>query len=152
MFIVIDREGDSAKASEKRALTALENPKSSEGAVTVVIEKPSFLKLTKGGKTATTTSSSRSENESALWLADWFSAETKQTFEIIVDGQNVRMLLHQPGVSEVHSGCPFWLWQGFFFFFFLKQTTQHAVGPVTSDQRIKWKPSWSQRNSEIPSS
>ncbi|KAM6899635.1 solute carrier family 45 member 4 [Xenentodon cancila] len=59
-------EGDSTKASEKRALTTLENPNNSDGAVTVVMEKPSFLKLTKGGKTAATTSSCRSENESAL--------------------------------------------------------------------------------------
>ncbi|XP_061598362.1 solute carrier family 45 member 4 [Cololabis saira] len=59
-------EGNSAKASEKRALTKVENPNNSEGAVTVVIEKPSFLKLIKGDKAATTTSSRRSENESAL--------------------------------------------------------------------------------------
>ncbi|CAG5885488.1 unnamed protein product [Menidia menidia] len=60
-------EGDSAKASEKRALTTLENPNAGEAAVAVVIEKPSFLKLNKEGKAATTTTSScRSENESAL--------------------------------------------------------------------------------------
>ncbi|XP_072226015.1 solute carrier family 45 member 4 [Leuresthes tenuis] len=60
-------EGDSAKASVKRALTTLENPNSSEGAVTVVIEKPSFLKLTKEGKATTTaTATCHSENESAL--------------------------------------------------------------------------------------
>ncbi|KAG8005305.1 Solute carrier family 45 member 4 [Nibea albiflora] len=70
-FLVIyptpnSREGDSAKASEKRALTMLENPNSNEGAVTVAIEKPSFLKLNKKGKATTTTSSCHTENESAL--------------------------------------------------------------------------------------
>ncbi|XP_023816105.1 solute carrier family 45 member 4-like [Oryzias latipes] len=59
-------EGDSAKASEKQALTTLENSSSCEGAVTVVMEKPSFLKLTKGGQAAVTTTSSHSEMESAL--------------------------------------------------------------------------------------
>ncbi|XP_041823000.1 LOW QUALITY PROTEIN: solute carrier family 45 member 4 [Melanotaenia boesemani] len=59
-------EGDSAKTSEKRALTTLENPNSSEDPVTVVTEKPSFLKLTKEGKATTTTSSCHMENESAL--------------------------------------------------------------------------------------
>ncbi|XP_074542866.1 solute carrier family 45 member 4 [Halichoeres trimaculatus] len=67
-FLVIyptpnSRDGDSAKASEKRALTKLVNPISSE--VAVVIEKPSFLKLNKAGK-ATTTTSCHTENESAL--------------------------------------------------------------------------------------
>ncbi|XP_047460467.1 solute carrier family 45 member 4 [Mugil cephalus] len=56
-----DRE--SAKASEKRALT---NHKSSTGDVAVVIEKPSFLKLNKEGKATTTTTSCNAENESAL--------------------------------------------------------------------------------------
>ncbi|XP_022602685.1 solute carrier family 45 member 4 [Seriola dumerili] len=59
-------EGESAKASEKRALTKLEKPNSNEAAVTVVIEKPSFLKLNKEGKATTTTTSSHTENESAL--------------------------------------------------------------------------------------
>lgn len=67
-FLVIypppnSRDADSAKASEKRALTKLVNPISSE--VAVVIEKPSFLKLNKAGK-ATTTTSCHTENESAL--------------------------------------------------------------------------------------
>ncbi|XP_044028675.1 solute carrier family 45 member 4 isoform X2 [Siniperca chuatsi] len=69
-FLVIypphNREGDSAKASEKRALTTLENPNSNEVAVTVAIEKPSFLKLNKKGKATTTTASCHTENESAL--------------------------------------------------------------------------------------
>ncbi|KAM9339878.1 solute carrier family 45 member 4 [Symphorus nematophorus] len=70
-FLVIyptpnSREGDSAKASEKRALTTLENPNSNEVAVTVAIEKPSFLKLNKKGKATTTTTSCHTENESAL--------------------------------------------------------------------------------------
>lgn len=59
----VDREGDLAKTSEKRALT-LENPISNEVAVT--IEKPSFLKLTKAGKATSTTTSSHTESESAL--------------------------------------------------------------------------------------
>uniref|UniRef100_A0A1A8FHZ5 Solute carrier family 45, member 4 n=2 Tax=Nothobranchius korthausae TaxID=1143690 RepID=A0A1A8FHZ5_9TELE len=58
-------DGDSTKASEKQALTTLENLNSTEGAVTVAIEKPSFLKITKEGKTATSTSC-QLENESAL--------------------------------------------------------------------------------------
>uniref|UniRef100_A0A3B4XDP8 Solute carrier family 45 member 4 n=1 Tax=Seriola lalandi dorsalis TaxID=1841481 RepID=A0A3B4XDP8_SERLL len=65
-FLVIYPEGESAKASEKRALTKLEKPNSNEAAVTVVIEKPSFLKLNKEGKATTTTTSSHTENESAL--------------------------------------------------------------------------------------
>ncbi|XP_035536871.1 solute carrier family 45 member 4 [Morone saxatilis] len=70
-FLVIyptpnSREGDSAKASEKRALTTLENPNSNEVAVAVAIEKPSFLKLNKEGKATTTTTSCHTENESAL--------------------------------------------------------------------------------------
>ncbi|TKS88277.1 Solute carrier family 45 member 4 [Collichthys lucidus] len=60
------REGDSAKASEKRALTMLENPNSNEVAVAVAIEKPSFLKLNKKGKATSTTTSCHTENESAL--------------------------------------------------------------------------------------
>ncbi len=68
MFLtLIDREGDSAKASEKRALTTPEKPNSDDVAVT--IEKPSFLKLNKEGKATTTTTSCHTENESALWLA-----------------------------------------------------------------------------------
>ncbi|XP_069032831.1 solute carrier family 45 member 4-like [Embiotoca jacksoni] len=59
-------EGESAKASEKRALTKVENPNGNEGAVTVAKEKPSFLKLTKKGKATTTTTSCHTENESAL--------------------------------------------------------------------------------------
>lgn len=59
-------DGESAKASEKRALTKLENHNKGEGAVTVVIEKPSFLKLNKEGKATTTTTSCHKENESAL--------------------------------------------------------------------------------------
>ncbi|XP_019957558.1 solute carrier family 45 member 4 [Paralichthys olivaceus] len=59
-------EGESAKASEKRALTTLENRNSSNAAVAVVIEKPSFLKLNKEGKATTTTTSCHTENESAL--------------------------------------------------------------------------------------
>ncbi|XP_038580545.1 solute carrier family 45 member 4 [Micropterus salmoides] len=69
-FLVIypphNRDVDSAKASEKRALTTLENPNSNEVAVTVAIEKPSFLKLNKKGKATTTTTSCHMENESAL--------------------------------------------------------------------------------------
>ncbi|KAM6974777.1 solute carrier family 45 member 4 [Tautogolabrus adspersus] len=70
-FLVIyptpnSRDVDSSKASEKRALTKLGNPTSSE--VAVVIEKPSFLKLNKSGKatTTTTTKSCHTEKESAL--------------------------------------------------------------------------------------
>uniref|UniRef100_A0A3P8S630 Solute carrier family 45 member 4 n=1 Tax=Amphiprion percula TaxID=161767 RepID=A0A3P8S630_AMPPE len=59
-------DGESAKASEKRALTKTENRNSSEGPVTVVIEKPSFLKLNKEGKATTTTTSDHTDNESAL--------------------------------------------------------------------------------------
>ncbi|XP_071369643.1 solute carrier family 45 member 4-like, partial [Centroberyx affinis] len=65
-------EGESAKASEKRALTVPDNTNSGGGAmaVTVVIEKPSFLKLNKKGKatttTTTTTTSCHVENESTL--------------------------------------------------------------------------------------
>ncbi|KAG7240954.1 hypothetical protein INR49_026132 [Caranx melampygus] len=59
-------DGESAKASEKRALTKLQNTNSNEAAVTVVVEKPSFLKLNKEGKAATTTTSCHTENESAL--------------------------------------------------------------------------------------
>ncbi|XP_037549392.1 solute carrier family 45 member 4 [Nematolebias whitei] len=55
-----------SKASEKQALTSQENPNSNEGAVTMVIEKPSFLTLTKEGKTATTTTSCQLEIESSL--------------------------------------------------------------------------------------
>ncbi|XP_073318923.1 solute carrier family 45 member 4 [Pagrus major] len=58
--------GDSAKASEKRALTTLKNPNSNDVAVTVATEKPSFLKLNKKGKATTTTTSCHTENESAL--------------------------------------------------------------------------------------
>uniref|UniRef100_A0A8C6PLC0 Solute carrier family 45 member 4 n=1 Tax=Nothobranchius furzeri TaxID=105023 RepID=A0A8C6PLC0_NOTFU len=64
-FLVIYPNGDSTKASEKQALTTLESLNSTEGAVTVAIEKPSFLKITKEGKTATSTSC-QLENESAL--------------------------------------------------------------------------------------
>ena len=67
ILIVILRCGDSAKASEKRALKKSENPNSK--AVAVVKEKPSFLKLNKEGKATTTTTSCHTENESALWLA-----------------------------------------------------------------------------------
>lgn len=59
-------DGESAKASEKRTLPSLENPNSGEGPVTVVIEKPSFLKLNKEGKATSTTASCQVENESAL--------------------------------------------------------------------------------------
>lgn len=59
----VDREGDSAKTSEKRALT-LGNPISNEVAVT--IEKPSFLKLNREGKATSTTTSCHTERESAL--------------------------------------------------------------------------------------
>ncbi|XP_029918902.1 solute carrier family 45 member 4 [Myripristis murdjan] len=58
-----DRE--SAKAPEKRALTAPDNTSGSCVPVTVVIEKPSFLKLNKKGG-ATTTTSCHVENESTL--------------------------------------------------------------------------------------
>ncbi|XP_075961557.1 solute carrier family 45 member 4 [Anarhichas minor] len=62
-------DGESAKAS-KRSLTKLENHNSNKVAVTVVTEKPSFLKLNKKGKatttTTTTTASCHMENESAL--------------------------------------------------------------------------------------
>ncbi|XP_029370019.1 solute carrier family 45 member 4 isoform X2 [Echeneis naucrates] len=58
-------EGESAKASERRNLTTLENPNNNETAVTVAIEKPSFLKLNKEGK-ATTTTVCHMENESVL--------------------------------------------------------------------------------------
>uniref|UniRef100_A0A3Q3IWN0 Solute carrier family 45 member 4 n=1 Tax=Monopterus albus TaxID=43700 RepID=A0A3Q3IWN0_MONAL len=47
-------------------LTTLENPTSNEVAVTVVIEKPSFLKLNKEGKATSTTTSCHMEKESAL--------------------------------------------------------------------------------------
>lgn len=68
-FLVIyptphSREGDSAKASEKRALTTPEKPSNDD--VAVAIEKPSFLKLNKEGKATTTTTSCHTENESAL--------------------------------------------------------------------------------------
>lgn len=63
---VIRREGDSTKAASKRALTTLENSNSHTGAVAVVIEKPSFLKLDKEGKATSTTASCHTENESAL--------------------------------------------------------------------------------------
>eukprot|EP00066_Takifugu_rubripes_P005129 XP_003968980.2 PREDICTED: solute carrier family 45 member 4-like [Takifugu rubripes] len=67
-FLVIyptpnSQEGDSAKTSEKRALT-LGNPIGNEVAVT--IEKPSFLKLTREGKATSTTTSCHTESESAL--------------------------------------------------------------------------------------
>lgn len=69
-FLVIyptpNGDGESAKASEKRSLTKLENSNSNEVAVTVVAEKPSFLKLNKKGKATTTTTSCHTENESAL--------------------------------------------------------------------------------------
>ncbi len=56
ILFLMNRDGDSAKASEKRALTKQEKPTSDE--VTVAIEKPSFLKLNKEGKATTTTTSS----------------------------------------------------------------------------------------------
>lgn len=59
----VDREGDSAKTPEKRALTA-RNPISDKVAVT--IEKPSFLKLTREGKATSTTTSGHAESESAV--------------------------------------------------------------------------------------
>ncbi|KAM9384501.1 solute carrier family 45 member 4-like [Pholidichthys leucotaenia] len=61
-------DGDSAKASEKRAPTLAENPTSSDGPVAVVVEKPSFLKLNEEGKATTTTTNASccTENESAL--------------------------------------------------------------------------------------
>ncbi|XP_034401792.1 solute carrier family 45 member 4 isoform X2 [Cyclopterus lumpus] len=68
-FLVIypypnNADGESAKAS-KRSLTKLENH--NKGAVTVVAEKPSFLKLNKKGKATTTTiASCHTENESVL--------------------------------------------------------------------------------------
>ncbi|XP_068431487.1 solute carrier family 45 member 4 [Clinocottus analis] len=62
-------DGESAKAS-KRSLSKLENHNGNKGAITVVTEKPSFLKLNKKGKatttTSTTTASCHTENESAL--------------------------------------------------------------------------------------
>lgn len=63
--VVIDRDRESAKAPEKRALTAPDNTSGSCVPVTVVIEKPSFLKLNKKGG-ATTTTSCHVENESTL--------------------------------------------------------------------------------------
>ncbi|XP_078124630.1 solute carrier family 45 member 4 [Sander vitreus] len=69
LFLVIyptpNGDGESAKAS-KRSLTKLENPNTDEVAVTVVTEKPSFLKLNKKGQPTTTISSCHTENESAL--------------------------------------------------------------------------------------
>uniref|UniRef100_A0A667X8A6 Solute carrier family 45 member 4 n=1 Tax=Myripristis murdjan TaxID=586833 RepID=A0A667X8A6_9TELE len=67
-FLVIyptPNNGESAKAPEKRALTAPDNTSGSCVPVTVVIEKPSFLKLNKKGG-ATTTTSCHVENESTL--------------------------------------------------------------------------------------
>ncbi|KAL6099684.1 slc45a4 [Pungitius sinensis] len=72
LFLVIyptpnSGDGESAKTS-KRSLTKLENHNSNKLAVTLVKEKPSFLKLNKKGKatTTTTTASCHMENESAL--------------------------------------------------------------------------------------
>ncbi|XP_040044100.2 solute carrier family 45 member 4 [Gasterosteus aculeatus] len=75
LFLVIyptpnSGDGESAKAS-KRSLTKLENHNSNKLAVTLVKEKPSFLKLNKKGKATsttitTTTASCHMENESAL--------------------------------------------------------------------------------------
>lgn len=70
-FLVIypspnSNDTDSTKASEKKALTTLENPNDSSAAVAVVKEKPSFWKLDKEGKAKTTTSSCHTENESVL--------------------------------------------------------------------------------------
>ncbi|XP_068188462.1 solute carrier family 45 member 4 [Antennarius striatus] len=70
-FVVIyptpnNQDRDSSKASEKRALTTLENPDDGKTAVTVVIEKPSFLKLGKEGKTTSTTASCHMDVESTL--------------------------------------------------------------------------------------
>ncbi|XP_020790069.1 solute carrier family 45 member 4 [Boleophthalmus pectinirostris] len=59
-------DADSTKASEKKALTTLENPNENSVAVVVVKEKPSFWKLNKEGKATTTTSANHTENESAL--------------------------------------------------------------------------------------
>lgn len=59
----VDREGDSTKTSEKRALTP---GNSISNDVAVAIEKPSFLKLTKVGKATSTTQSCHTESESVL--------------------------------------------------------------------------------------
>ncbi|KAJ0003391.1 hypothetical protein NQD34_008489 [Periophthalmus magnuspinnatus] len=59
-------DADSTKASEKKALTTPENSNDNSVAVVIVKEKPSFWKLNKEGKAATTTSSSHTENESVL--------------------------------------------------------------------------------------
>ncbi|XP_026155262.1 solute carrier family 45 member 4 [Mastacembelus armatus] len=58
-------EGESAKASEKQVSKTLENTNTNDAAVSVVIEKPSFLKLNKEGK-ATTTISCHTESESVV--------------------------------------------------------------------------------------
>uniref|UniRef100_A0A3Q3MIT1 Solute carrier family 45 member 4-like n=1 Tax=Mastacembelus armatus TaxID=205130 RepID=A0A3Q3MIT1_9TELE len=55
----------SAKASEKQVSKTLENTNTNDAAVSVVIEKPSFLKLNKEGK-ATTTISCHTESESVV--------------------------------------------------------------------------------------
>ncbi|CAL1584806.1 unnamed protein product [Knipowitschia caucasica] len=59
-------DADSTKASEKKALTALENPPEKSVPDVVIKEKSSFWKLNQNGKTSTTTSSCHTENESAL--------------------------------------------------------------------------------------
>ncbi|XP_056154603.1 solute carrier family 45 member 4 [Lampris incognitus] len=59
-------DGESGKASERRALTVPEQTNGSSVSVTVVMEKPSFLKLNKKGRTTTTTTSCHVENESTL--------------------------------------------------------------------------------------
>lgn len=71
--VVIDREAESAKSLERRALTAPEQQTNGNGlSVSVVIEKPGFLKLgrkTRNTVTTTTTTTSTSchlDNESAL--------------------------------------------------------------------------------------
>uniref|UniRef100_A0A7N8YH03 Solute carrier family 45 member 4-like n=1 Tax=Mastacembelus armatus TaxID=205130 RepID=A0A7N8YH03_9TELE len=63
-FLVI-YPGESAKASEKQVSKTLENTNTNDAAVSVVIEKPSFLKLNKEGK-ATTTISCHTESESVV--------------------------------------------------------------------------------------
>ena len=73
ILVVIDREAESAKALERRALTAPEQTNGNRLSVSVVIDTPSFLRLGKKTSTVTTTTTTTDNstpchlgNESAL--------------------------------------------------------------------------------------
>lgn len=121
IYIMTDRNGDSAKAS-KRSLAKPENPNSDELAVAVVTEKPSFLKLNKKGKATTTTTSCHTENESALWLVGSSRRCCRNNHIHFTNNHGRRLVC-------IRSTLVFQLWLAFFrFCVSLVKKTQSDVG------------------------